>query len=230
MRGPDLAFMNLYEFVAIISIIPIPKNNDDSMEKDEKTIKSDLDELQIDEYNSTTKNLGRWKNKIYYFPKQYPVSSVKAMAVRSKFLIPKFVSAPPPFPENVNNSQKSKNKQDKWALFILTHFKPWDINTHIPCENPNWETFCEFLQSLVNPHSSTTNRSTLLIILNIAHGLKVSNLRKLLLQTWRARATQTWEEIKIIKENLKKHFLIVNLRMLKITMTMTMTMMNTLME
>ena len=144
MRGPELAFMNLYEFVAIIIIIPFPneKNN-----IDKKTInqnKTDIEEEPIPEQENTNKNIGRFNNKIYYFPEKYPVSKVKAMSIRSKFLIPKFVSAPPPFPDNVNNSQKSKNKQDKWALFILSHFKPWDIDSHIPCQNPNWESFCNF--------------------------------------------------------------------------------------
>jgi len=206
MRGPELAFMNLYEFVAIIIIIPIPNEKKNIDKKIINQNKTNIEEEPIPQQENTIKNIGRFNNKIYYFPEKYPVSKVKVMSIRSKFLIPKFVSAPPPFPDNVNNSQKSKNKQNKWALFILTHFKPWDIDSHIPCQNPNWESFCNFLQSLVLPNTPRTNKSNILIILNIAHGLKVSNLRKLLLQSWRARATQTWEELKLIKESLKLAF------------------------
>ena len=36
MRGPELAFMNLYEFVALISIIPIPKDEDNPIDQSER--------------------------------------------------------------------------------------------------------------------------------------------------------------------------------------------------
>jgi len=51
--------------------------------------------------------------------------------------------------------------------------------------------------------------STILIILNIAHGLKVSSTRKKLQETWRARATKSWDELtaeKILLRDLQKTF------------------------
>ena len=173
----------------------------------------ELQQLQEEEnINSTCtsqeglkiRNLGRWNNKIYYFDDKFPVSTVKAMAIRSKFLIPKFVTSPPSFPTKLDNSIQSKNKRDRWALFILTHFKPWSLDTFVPCENPNWDSFCDFLQSLVQPNQPSTNLSTILIILNIAHGLKVSNTRKRLQETWRARATKTWDELTAEKTLLRE--------------------------
>ena len=70
MRGPELAFMNLYEFVALISIIPIPKDEDNPIDNNEGKNKSDIHELPINEKKNTYKNVGRWKNKIYYFRNQ----------------------------------------------------------------------------------------------------------------------------------------------------------------
>jgi hypothetical protein len=223
MRGHELEFLNLYEFIAIIAIIPLPKDKSNILEKSEdkqnenKTLlgekqldeEEDLDNTCMSQKDLKIRNLGRWNNKIYYFDDKYPVSTVKAMAIRSKFLIPKFVTSPPSFPTKLDNSIQSKNNRDRWALFILTHFKPWSVDTYVPCENPNWETFCEFLQSLVKPNQPYTNLSTILIILNIAHGLKVSNTRKRLQETWRARATKTWDELaaqKTLLRELQKTF------------------------
>jgi len=69
----------------------------------------DNEENNINETDLKLRNLGRWNNKIYYFDDMYPVSTVKAMAIRSKFLIPKFVTSPPPFPAKLDNSVQSKN-------------------------------------------------------------------------------------------------------------------------
>jgi len=80
----------------------------------------------------------------------------------------------------IDNSPKLIIKQDRWALFILSLLKPWDLENNIPCKQPNWNSFCDFSQSLVLPNKSITSRSTILIILNIAHGLKVSNLKKIM--------------------------------------------------
>ena len=83
MRGHELEFLNLYEFIAIIAIIPLPKDTNNIHDKSEDKLKENITligEKQLDEEedNDNTcmsqkdlkiRNLGRWNNKIYYLIK-----------------------------------------------------------------------------------------------------------------------------------------------------------------
>jgi len=55
MRGPDLAFLNLYDFVGMITIIPLPKKDD--------IITKDKDENNNNNTNSDIQNLTDTKIK-----------------------------------------------------------------------------------------------------------------------------------------------------------------------
>jgi hypothetical protein len=136
--------------------IQIERNQEDQSEdNNEKSDKKD-------------KKGGRFKNKYFFFSSDCPYHESYVQVIRSKFripLIPCYKPKYPKFTEKPSNSKLSNEdyykdkliEADKYGIFMLTLFKPWNIETKCPNGDLDWFGFCDFISLLCKRYDIVDN-------------------------------------------------------------------------
>jgi hypothetical protein len=137
------------------------------------------------------KGAGRKVNGIFPFDIRHPYFGTHVQVLRSKLLIPTIFGAIPRLPAVLG--EHTRAAQAKVALFMLTLFKPWDIETGVPCADISWESFLEYLCYLVSPETSDcTSDAVIFIINNILECCRVSTTKRTAANLWRKNQVITW--------------------------------------
>lgn len=136
-------------------------DKDDNHSLDESIFHGSIDslELELDESLQKKKKSGRHKNKIYFFSNDCPYKDSFVQVIRSKFYIPLIPCHKPKYPnftEKPINSELSDAEYfseklaigNKYGIFMLTLFKPWNISSKCPDGELSWFGFCEFVAFL----------------------------------------------------------------------------------
>jgi hypothetical protein len=124
---------------------------------------------------------------------EHPQYKTHQLRCLSKLRIAELVGTPPACPTEYNS--RTQKKCDTFAQYILTIFKPWDLDTKTPTADESdysWKGLCEFLTFLGNENSPWYNRSILKLIENIRVGVKSSSLERTLTTDYRARGCVKW--------------------------------------
>lgn len=191
-RGWCLAAYNLYEYAALIDVIPRPAV-------------------------AAATGAARPRNGTFPFHPSHPLASTHVQRIRSKHRIPTPIGPPPPPPGQRQHGAEAGSwhrKGSKFAAYMLTLFRPWDVSTCKPNGPMTMHAFCEFMEQLewgtivrprgvhrvanasaaapVLPQPTILGRMRTAVISNMAAGLRCTDSDKKEASVWRTRFTKYW--------------------------------------
>ena len=182
------------------------KDGDDESDDDDENVN---DEKQIDEEDtskskkeSSKDKVGRHSNAVYPFDIRHPQFSTHIQCIRSKLCIPELLGKIPRLPKQLN--AKNEKQQIQVAIFMLTLFKPWCVENHVPLGGLTWENFLTFIRSLNHDDADSSSRNIFFTMENILHGLVISTKKSKLFGMYRGRGTVPWGVHKQIFDKEKK--------------------------
>jgi len=157
-------------------IIEENKRNEELDEDiEEKNSRDGEQELKVeDEKVSNKKKSGRFKNKHFFFANDCPYKNSFIQVIRSKFRIPLIPCYKPRYPNFIDdkpiNSKLSDEQYfsekmieaDKYGIFMLTLFKPWNIVSKCPNGDLNWFGFCDYVSFLCKRYDIVSDTDILI--------------------------------------------------------------------
>lgn len=175
-RGPDLQFLNLYEYVSIISIVPIDQKN---------------------KMDDTTSHAGRKSNATFRFTDDHQLSKTHVQRIRSKQECPILANGSPPHypgPQTKLPSETWIKQSNRYAEYMMVLFSPWSENG-IPELGTTWKDFCRMIEILdeeIDGKPSFIAQGRMKCIENITRNLRVNPKRKKLMVQYRNRNATIW--------------------------------------
>lgn len=104
-RGPELATLTLYEYVALVKIVRRRGQEYEGIEQHD---------------DGQPLRRGREPNAVFQFDPEHPLSRTHQQQLRSKIVVPQPVALPP----NVLTVAR-----DRVALYYLSLLRPWNVNS-----------------------------------------------------------------------------------------------------
>jgi hypothetical protein len=174
-RGERLEEYCLYEYVGLIKIVKIKEGSDPDRE-----------------------GASRKASRTIPFDPRHVQYKTHTQQVKSKLTVPQLVGRPPAYPKVLKESPNSRSIANKFALYILTLFSPWDLELKRPSGILDWSKFCSFVRHLARDEASFADKSKLAIILNMSEGLHGNTLntkKKKMITLYRNRAVKPWNQV-----------------------------------
>ena len=148
LRGHQLASFSLYEYAAIITIVPIIPNRKTSDEKNDGQDEQESYSHGGDPHDETkTKILyGRPANSTFNFAAGHPLATTHVQRLRSKTVVPIAVGRPPRCPPIRPHLLTTawKKQASNFARYMLVLFRPWNSNGG----DVAWTAHMEFILSI----------------------------------------------------------------------------------
>ena len=154
-RGPELAFLNIYEYNAIMKW----DRNTTLNRHAKNTTGEGPEEDGAEDAGQTSEEIpSRDKNRRFEFDMNHPLHKEYSQLILSKQRTPILAGIgigpyPGPTPKKQNRTAKWKRAANQWAYEILSIFSEWDLKTHVPTAGTTWKHFCKFMESLQVPES-----------------------------------------------------------------------------
>lgn len=171
-RGAALQRYNLYEYSALVKIVPVPRSG-----QVQPPAPSPPAQQQQGVSDTTA---GRPANGCYEFEDGHPLKGYYQQRLRSKLLIPQPVATSPSMPTSVVTVEGRKQAR-KAAAYFLTLFKPWSIRT-VPTFSLSWRSFVDFTRGLElgsgtkgNPQPTVVGRIRLRLMSQMVSTRKISS-------------------------------------------------------
>ena len=150
------------------------------------------------------KSAGRPFNKIFKFDPYCPNYKTHEQTIRAKFKVPKIIGVPLKLPQLLSRNQKIMSAADKFGIYMLVLFKPWDCETRVPEGELNYDGFVDFMRKKSESHLPE-DRSIVRIIHNTTYGLTPNFRNKQAMSMYRNRMLLPWskvrEEMELRKQN-----------------------------
>ena len=187
-RGHHLLHYSLYEYAALIDIIPKKKKNSEKTD----------DQLE----NHYENKKGRKTNALYEFDTKHPLFQTHIQRIRSKIKVPAIVdrTPKPPPPKPLKVTEEWTNKANQFSQFFLTLFRPWTFNTNYGTLPGllSWNALCQYVKHLEfsceDKKDQLINQTRLKWMINAMQGLRVSDSDRRAVQQYRARVADRWNQ------------------------------------
>ena len=176
-RGIGLEKMNFHEHTCIVKIVPIT-------ERGEKATSS-----------SRPQGQGRQKNACFPFAEGHPLKESHCQQLRSKHLVPVLAGARPPrYPgrKPAGNNPGWRRAAGAFALYFMTLFSPWNLETHTPKGGVKWKDFCAYMQTMEHEDTCFVNRCRAQQIAVVARSLVTNTRVKKATTAMRHSAATRW--------------------------------------
>jgi hypothetical protein len=190
MRGQELACMSLYEYAALINVVPMSQAVKDAFR---------------DQASSTHPGTlpapsasGRKPNGLFRFHPAHKLYATHVQQLRSRHLVPVPVPRPPvpPASSAAEASKAWQRQAAKCAEYFLVLLKPWSALEGRHPGSLTWETFVDFVDQLRNgidgSGPSFHDRVQLHWLKNMAAGLRIPNIDRTTVQQFRSRDATRW--------------------------------------
>ena len=180
MRGPELAELCLYEYAALINIVPRRQNTTD------------------DAPASVSTSQTRPANGTFRFASNHKLYDSHHQQLRSKEKVPVPVDRPPvPPPDDVDQNTAAWRRQAQYfAEYFLILLRPWKARGGTHPGSLTWADFTEFLLQLRDGSDgngpSLVDQTRLRWLQNWSAGLRIPADDRSAVQKFRNRAATRW--------------------------------------
>lgn len=149
-RGHKLIDYSLYEYGAIIKIVPIAKPTRRTVPSGSEAA-SDGDELVTGEDQPSLGSMqGRTRNITFRFHPSHPLHETHQQQIRSKFKVPVLIKTPPkpPPPRPSHPDEAWRKMASSFAQYNLVVFRPWlEADGTLP-GTLSWTSLCAWMKDI----------------------------------------------------------------------------------
>jgi len=203
-RGDALKNYSFYEYCALVHVVPRKTEGSDSA--GEVT-------------NQAQRRSGRMKNGRFRFAMQHPQYQTMEQLLQSKICIPILCGrGPPSHPGPRRDSSKWKAKAQRFAEYMITLHKPWDLELKAPDIDLSYEALCQWISSDLtfsptgeNSHGPASYAQEMigkcrLRWMNIlANNVSISASTMKTIMSWRSRHAQRWSALERAADDLPEY-------------------------
>ena len=145
-RGNRLSHYSLYEYAALISIVPKKKSTENSSCGEYPSCEDDEDEENV----SDRTRPGRIDNGSFDFHPEHPLYASHYQRLRSKTKVPVLLRSPPkcPPPKPHTLTDEWRKAAREFSRYVLVLFKPWDEEEGTSTGPLTWNALCKFMDQL----------------------------------------------------------------------------------
>jgi len=179
LRGPELRHFSLFEYTAVINVIPLAPTP------------------AVDE-EAAGPSQTRKRNATFRFAPSHPLYASHHQQLRSQLRVPVPVSKPAvPPPDNVDqNNEAWQRLAQGFAEYYLVLLRPWSADDGTRPGPLSWLDFTQWLAELQQGSDgggpSLLDRTRLGWLRNMAAGLRVPSPDRTAVQKFRCRAATRW--------------------------------------
>ena len=184
-RGEALAFMPLWAYSSVVSVVTIR-----SLSESQKESLGLLPPGPV--------HPGPKAGACYRFAADHVLFDTHVQRVSTVLPIPMLSGKPPRYPRDTDGPSVRR----RFAAYMLTLFRPWDITTVGNVSLFSWEQFTAFVQELESK-PTFYNCSLLQIMKNVAYGMQVNATHRRLIAEVRAESADPVNRAMLGRQGIK---------------------------